>query len=213
MGLRTSVDQALQYIQRKTMLHAAMFAQSIQTAPTAAQTKPFSPSSSMRASTTNVLPLSPLSIASPPVMNLIIEPPMQLPETIILRHYLLTQYLNFEILEQYLHRPRYLNRQLLFPLDPDTKQYLIEKYYTFDERVIREIMGKKLNSRSRKELDDVADKARVPIGACRRMFDNLKRIVKKVEDAEGNMLKIIQMEFCLNPDLARFVAAAFFMGI
>lgn len=45
----------------------------------------------------------------------------------------------------------------------------------------------------------------MPIGACRRMFDNLKRIMKKVEDAEGNIVRIIENEFCLPTDLARYV--------
>ena len=92
--------------------------------------------------------------------------------------------------------------QPLLPLSSETKTYLIESYYSFDGRVLREVLGKKLSSRARKELDDAHEKSRIPIAGCRRMFDNLKRIMKRVEDLEGNIFKIIQADFLLPRQLA-----------
>lgn len=42
------------------------------------------------------------------------------------------------------------------------------RYYSFDESVIREILGKKLNSRTRKDLDEVHEKTGVKLPSCRR---------------------------------------------
>lgn len=60
-----------------------------------------------------------------------------------------------------------------------------------------------MSSRARKELDDVCSKTRVPVGGCRRMFDNMKRIMKKVEDGEGLVVEIIMAEFLVPRELAR----------
>ncbi|KAI8928049.1 acidic fibroblast growth factor binding protein [Entophlyctis helioformis] len=124
------------------------------------------------------------------------------PELNQVTHYVYTQYRNFEILEDFLHQPRQLHIQPLFPLPPSTKQFLIESYYGFNERVMREILGKKLTSRVRKELDDVCQKTKMPIIGCRRMFDNLKRIIKRVEDSDGDMVTIIHRDFLLPPALS-----------
>jgi hypothetical protein len=105
-------------------------------------------------------------------------------------------------------------------LPHDTKHYLLQSYYSFDERVVREILGKKLTSRARKELEEIVSKTRIPISGCRRMFDNLKRISKRLEDApssagshfqdgkalpnsvKNSMVELIQHDFGLNPELA-----------
>ncbi|KAJ3092228.1 hypothetical protein HK102_009542 [Quaeritorhiza haematococci] len=125
--------------------------------------------------------------------------PLNLP---MRRNYVVSQYRNYELLENYLHQPQVFMGQLLFPLPPHTKQYLITSYYNFDARVVREFLGKKLTSRARKELDEVCHKTRVPLGGCKRMFDNLKRIIKRVEDVDGDIVRIIQNHFCLPKELA-----------
>ncbi|KAJ3387226.1 hypothetical protein HDU80_000200 [Chytriomyces hyalinus] len=122
---------------------------------------------------------------------------------VIIKNYITSQYRNFEILENYLHRPKLLFSQLIFPLDTSTKQYLIDSYYRFEPKVLRELLGKKLSSRAmRKELEDAHDRSGVPVAGCRRMFDNLKRIMKRCEDLDGNIFRIIQTDFLLQNDLA-----------
>ncbi|KAJ3201345.1 hypothetical protein HDU82_008182 [Entophlyctis luteolus] len=114
-----------------------------------------------------------------------------------------TQFRNFELLEHYLHRPKLLFNQLIFALDIDTKRFLIDSYYRFDPRVLRELLGKKLSSRAmRREVEDAHARTHVPLAGCRRMLDNLKRISKKIEDQNGNIQKLIQADFLLQDDLA-----------
>ncbi|KAH6593451.1 hypothetical protein BASA61_004288 [Batrachochytrium salamandrivorans] len=136
----------------------------------------------------------------------------QRPEQSQVSHYVTTQYRNFEILEGFLHHPHHLTTQPIFPLPQSTKQFLIDTYYGFDERVIREILGKKLTSRVRKELEDVGQRTRVPIIGCRRMFDNLKRIMKRVEDCDGNMVSVIQHDFVLPQNLSAQYANIIFIN-
>ncbi|KAG0240885.1 hypothetical protein BGX31_001594 [Mortierella sp. GBA43] len=110
----------------------------------------------------------------------------------VLKSYIMSQYRTYEMMHHYLHNPRYFAGQFMFPLSQSAKQHLIERYYSFDENVIREILGKKLNSRTRKDLDE---------------FDNLKRIMKRVEDAEGRtLIHDIEHQFLLPRHLARLVS-------
>ena len=127
-------------------------------------------------------------------------------------HYVESQYRNFAMFEHILHHPKQLSTQPLFFLAAPMKQFMLQSYYSFSPHVIREILGKKLTSRLRKELDDVSQKTRVPLIGCRRMFDNLKRVTKLVEDIEGNMKTIIQSEFALAADLAAQYAQVIFIN-
>ena len=43
-------------------------------------------------------------------------------------------------------------------IDETTKQRLIESYYSLDGVLCREIVGKKLSSRLRKDLDEICEK-------------------------------------------------------
>jgi hypothetical protein len=118
----------------------------------------------------------------------------------------------FETMEHFLHRPRsFMDQYFIFALPPHIKKHLIEKYYSFDESVVRELLGKRLTSRSRKDLDDVAEKTKVPLHSCRRQFDNLKRIYKKVEDLQGDLITNIQTKFLLNLDVASSYSYILFM--
>jgi hypothetical protein len=81
---------------------------------------------------------------------------------------------------------------------------LIEKYYNLDDIVCRELLGRKLSSKYRKDLDEIAEKTSIKLKSCRRQFDNIKRIQKAVEDSQPtSLLRIIQREFMLSEELAR----------
>ena len=49
---------------------------------------------------------------------------------------------------------------------------------SLDPRVSRELIGKKLSSRFRRDLDELAEKTGVSLKSCRRQFDNVKRVFK-----------------------------------
>ncbi|TPX58282.1 hypothetical protein PhCBS80983_g03225 [Powellomyces hirtus] len=131
-----------------------------------------------------------------------------------LRHYIMSQYRTYDLLEPHLHRPKHLlhNTNLLFPISATTRTYLIETFYSFHPSVMRHVLGKKFSSRVRKDLEDVCAKTNVPIGGCRRMFDNFKRVVKVVEDAERDVGAVVAKEFLLPRPLADQYAHIIFIN-
>lgn len=126
--------------------------------------------------------------------------------------YVLDQYRTFQMIEKLLHIPMQFREQWTFQMTPATQMILIEKYYDFKDNVIREILGKKLSARNRKELDEVSEKTEVSIKSCRRQFDNIKRVYKTVEDMEGNLCQNIQSHFSLPHELAKKYAAIVYMA-
>ncbi|XP_063429103.1 acidic fibroblast growth factor intracellular-binding protein-like [Mytilus trossulus] len=118
----------------------------------------------------------------------------------------------FNHLEKILKNPTHLADQQIHQIDAEAQTLLIEKYYQFDEVVIREIIGKKLSGRNRKDLDDVSEKTRRSIKKCRRQFDNLKRVFKTVEEMLGSLVDNIKTHYQISADLARKYAALVFIA-
>ena len=79
-------------------------------------------------------------------------------------------------------------------VDGTTKQRLIEAYYSLDGVLCREILGKKLSSRLRKELDEISEKTNLHLKSCRRQFDNIKRVYKVIEEMPGHYVKNIESQ-------------------
>ena len=117
----------------------------------------------------------------------------------------------FEILEPYLQYPPTFMAQQLVQVPASTKCTLIEKYFAFDECVVREFFGKKMSSKNRKDLDDVSEKTGVALKSCRRQFDNIKQILRVVDDYEGSLVENIRTKFILSEDLARSYASVVFI--
>ncbi|XP_075217491.1 acidic fibroblast growth factor intracellular-binding protein [Lycorma delicatula] len=124
----------------------------------------------------------------------------------------LNHYRTYSLLERLLHNPLKLAEQLAFQIEPQTKQLLIEKYYEFDDSVIRELLGKKLSSRHRKDLDEVSEKTNVSLKSCRRQFDNVKRVFKTVEEMQGSVVQNIRSLFLLPDELAKRYGAVVFIA-
>ncbi|KAL4238278.1 hypothetical protein ACF0H5_002990 [Mactra antiquata] len=119
----------------------------------------------------------------------------------------------FASLEQLLKWPTKFSEQHLYQIDPVTQQTLIEKYYKFDDVVIREILGRKLSTKNRNNLDDVSERTRIPLRSVCRQFDNVKRVFKTVEEMPGSLEKNIQTNFCImSVDLAKKYSAIVFMA-
>ncbi|XP_031567326.1 acidic fibroblast growth factor intracellular-binding protein B-like [Actinia tenebrosa] len=120
----------------------------------------------------------------------------------------------FDMLAHFLQNPLMLGKQLLVQISPDTQDMLIQRYYSFDKEVMREILGKKLTGRQRKDLDDVCEKTKVYLKSCRRQFDNVKNVFRTIEDSEnGNLVEIIKKNFLLSDELARQYASIVFMAV
>lgn len=105
----------------------------------------------------------------------------------------------FGRLEQYLAEPPRLKKQLIFQISDEICEKLIEKYYGYDAIVMRELLCHRLTQRQRKDLDDISEKTgyRYRVKSCRRQFDNLKRIIRTIEDMKGPISKNIFENFCL----------------
>ncbi|XP_029469030.1 acidic fibroblast growth factor intracellular-binding protein isoform X1 [Rhinatrema bivittatum] len=121
-------------------------------------------------------------------------------------------YRTFQMLERLLHFPTKLINQLLFQIPPCRQVMLIQKYYTFDEAFVREVLGKKLSKGTKKDLDDVSEKTNITLKSCRRQFDNFKRVFKVVEEMKGSLVENIQHNFLLSDRLARDYAAIVFFA-
>ncbi|KAJ1553814.1 hypothetical protein HK096_006303, partial [Nowakowskiella sp. JEL0078] len=125
-----------------------------------------------------------------------------------LKALLQTQYRIYEHLELTLHYP---SQQAHSPtLSPSTKRFLIESYYSYDPKIMRELLGKKLSTRTRKDLDDIAERTQTPLGACRRTFDNLKRIARRVDDSPT--ASRIESEFLLPPTQSHVYTMVLFIS-
>ncbi|KAG8202157.1 hypothetical protein JTE90_010514 [Oedothorax gibbosus] len=123
----------------------------------------------------------------------------------------LDHYRTFQMLERLLHYPKRLAEQWIFQISESVQRMLIERYYEFEDSVIREFLGKKLSARNRKDLDDVSEKAGVQVKSCRRQFDNVKRVYKIVEECSGDLVESIQATFMLSENLARKYAAIMYL--
>ena len=124
----------------------------------------------------------------------------------------LAQYRNFQALESHLHSPQVFLINHLFQLPPATKCALIECYYAFDEVVVREILGRKLGSKNRKDLDDISERTGISLRSCRRQFDNIKQVLRVVDDYEGSLVQNISQQFNLPEELARRYSSVVFLS-
>ena len=80
--------------------------------------------------------------------------------------------------------------------------FIFLSYYEYDPAVIREILCHKLTQRQRKDLDDISEKTNVRVKSCRRQFDNLKRIIRTIDEMRGPLVKNITENFCLSTKMA-----------
>ena len=96
-------------------------------------------------------------------------------------------------------------------LDQSTRKRVIESYHSLDSSFCREILGRKLNSKLRKDLDEVSEKTSILVRSCRRQFDNIKKICKAVEDVSPrHYIATISRDFGLSKCLAEKYAALVF---
>jgi hypothetical protein len=133
----------------------------------------------------------------------------------LLRREVVDQWRLFEMLDHYLQQPVLMTQQMICQQPLPALLLLVEKYYHLDPLVARDMLGKRLTGKVRKDLDDVAETTGIPLGSCRRQFDNVRRVFASVEDATGfhsNLYNHIAQVFLLPPALtARYVCLVFMM--
>ncbi|XP_011406579.1 PREDICTED: acidic fibroblast growth factor intracellular-binding protein-like [Amphimedon queenslandica] len=117
----------------------------------------------------------------------------------------------FRSIEPYLQSPPTFINQSVFQISPPIRYKLIELYYTFDETVVREFLGKKLSGKNRRDLDDVSEKTKVSLKSCKRQFDNIKQVLKVVDDYEGSLVENVKVHFHLPEELSQNYASIVFL--
>ena len=120
----------------------------------------------------------------------------------------------FEALEHFLLAPTLLRSQTMIQIRSVKMQaFVIEKYWSLDDTVVKElIVGSKRLSRSRKDLDDVAESTGIPLRSVTRQFDNLKRCYTQIEDLEDcNLFEYMSSNILLPTELARKYACILFL--
>lgn len=122
------------------------------------------------------------------------------------------QFRMFELLQPYLQLPQTFMNQHLFQLSQSAKRAMIESYYAFDEKVVREFLGKKLSAKNRKDLDNISEKTGVSLKSCRRQFDNIKQVLRVVDDHEGSLVENIKQQFILPETMAGVYASVVFIS-
>ena len=60
-----------------------------------------------------------------------------------------------------------LDEQVLLCIPGAAAHRMVSRYYALDEPVVKELLGKKLNGKTRKDLDDVSEATRTPLKSCR----------------------------------------------
>jgi len=66
-------------------------------------------------------------------------------------------------------------------LQPVDVAYMIETYYSYDEAVMRDLLGKSLTKAAMRDIQDQAEMLGIKVNSTRRQFDNLKRILTRIE--------------------------------
>ena len=84
--------------------------------------------------------------------------------TELIEQELTDQYRLFGSLESHLLDPPHFFEQALCQLETHVQQSMVTLFYQFDDAVVREFLGKKLTSKLRKDLDDVATSTGTTLG-------------------------------------------------
>ncbi len=92
----------------------------------------------------------------------------------------------YEWITPFLNDPTQFYTQSLFVLQPSDIAYMIEAYYSYDEVVMRDLLGKALTKAASRDVQDQAEILGTKVNSVRRQFDNLKRILTRVEFEMAN---------------------------
>lgn len=137
-----------------------------------------------------------------------------LDQTDMMKYEIIDQYRIFELLEHFLSQPLLLKSQCVIVVKSDYQPYLVDNYWSLDDKFVCEVLHKKL-AKSRKDLEDASDSTGLNLKTVTRQFENIKRILNAFEDssstAGSNIYSFIIRNFLLCPALARKYASIVFL--
>lgn len=88
----------------------------------------------------------------------------------------------------------------------------MDGYFSLDQSVVRELIGRKLVGRTRRDLDDISDCTCVPLASCRRQFDNLCIVLARIEASPTGLYHLVQRKFFLSERLRDFYVGVLFLN-
>ena len=94
------------------------------------------------------------------------------------------QFRLFWMLQPYFMDPTQLAAQRRYRMLPAMRRLVLDAYYGFDERVMRELLGRKPAPKLRREIEGLREKLNVSQRSCRRQFDNLQRCYATLEECD-----------------------------
>jgi len=114
------------------------------------------------------------------------------------------QYRMFTVLERYLKEPLRLRTQRVCYLDSRTQRVLIRNYYNLDPQRILDLIKLYRDQRGRSHAHKPLPKRNGGMSPLTRQLRNVQRIEAVLKDNkyQGNVLELIQGDFCLSPDVA-----------
>lgn len=119
----------------------------------------------------------------------------------------------FSLLELALRQPDSFSHDGAYhQLKTELRKQLIHKYYSLDESLLRELVGRRLSNKSRRELADIAERCELQLRSCKRQFDNLLCVARRTEDLPGRLVDNIKHCFLLPEWLAECYAAVIFIA-
>ncbi|VDN96458.1 unnamed protein product [Rodentolepis nana] len=132
----------------------------------------------------------------------------------LLISYVADQFAQFTLLESALARPDVF---ITYPsnciVDWRLQRKLVERYYSLDDILCRELLGSKLSARFRRDLTDTAERCGLRLRSVKRQYDNLRRVARFVEDTPGHLCDIIRRSFCLPISLAESYSVMIFLSV
>lgn len=119
----------------------------------------------------------------------------------------------FEILEHFFCQPLLLASQVLIQIPIEIQSFAIEKYWSLDDTIIREIIIRK-STKTRKDLDDITEATGFNIRRVTRQVNNIQRAFLSIEEGlkvDMKLPDICSKKFGLNAALSRKYATILFL--
>ncbi|KAF5395013.1 Acidic fibroblast growth factor intracellular-binding protein [Paragonimus heterotremus] len=121
-------------------------------------------------------------------------------------------YAQFSVLEAGLRYPSTFVQACAYnQFSLSVRKQMVQKYYSVEERLLRELVGRKLSNKTRRELSELAERCELRLPSCKRQFDNLVCVARRTEDLSGRLVDNIQALFLLPRWLSEFYAAVVFI--
>ena len=121
------------------------------------------------------------------------------------------QFSLFGFLKHYFEHP-WNFKVLRYQLDNPTRNRLINSYYSFNYAFARDLLNHRISSKLRKDVDEFADRFRLPELVCLRYFDNFRLVLNKLEDYDkSNIVDHIKNTFMMSDELAKSYGTIVFL--